>query len=1386
MTHVALTPVTFDPFAQGDVVESVASTGAQRELWTSAQLGDGANCAFNEALVLELRGAFDLQAFRSALQTFVDRHQALRGTFSDDGQLFIISAHREIDVPLEEGDDALRRALRDAVDRPFDLGRGPLFRARVIRVAPDRHHAVLTGHHTVFDGWSCAVLLEELGRLYTERTGGPAADLDAPASFVAYAEDEAAYARRPDFAETLAYWQRRFADGGTTFDLPADRARPPFRTFASDRIDTPLPPELTARLKAYATAQRTSFVSLMMAGFTAYLARLGGEADITVGMPAAGQIVFGEDALVGHCVNLLPIRVRVAGTFEAHVATTRGVLLDADEHRRLSFGRLLQALPPGRDPSRIPLTSIMFNVDLGMQGSGLRFGDLDTRFRTAPRSFESFELFVNLAESGGDMILEAQYNTALFDRTTIAGRVAELLDFYRRLLDAPTTPIADLDVVDTATRRRLLHDWNDTARDIDGDDTVVGLVAAAAARRGTEAAVRDLEGGALTFDALMRRAGGLATALRAAGVGPGDVVALCVARRVGAVVAVLGIMATGAAYLPIDPDLPSERIAFMLDDAKVAHAVLHRDLDGVLNAGLRRTVLEDVGESERLGPIDATPSGLAYLMYTSGSTGRPKGVMVPHRGVVNFLLGVMAGPALHPGARFVATTTFSFDVSGIDLYLPLIAGGTTVFASREVARDGVQLAALLERERATAMTATPATWRLLLEAGWRGNPEFQVYCGGEAFPPELAAPLLAVAGEVWNFYGPTEASIYATVARITDPEAPVTIGRPMANVGVYVLDPQRRLVPPGVPGELCLAGAGLADGYWGRDALTAERFIDNPIPDAPHPRLYRTGDEVTWRPDGTLRFLGRLDDQVKLRGYRIELGEIDSVLTRHPAVAQAASVVVEAQPGDQRLVAYLQWAADVRPPHDAALRQHLARSVPSYMVPSRFVPLDAFPLTPNGKVDKGALRARPLSSSSSSSSPPPREGPNRAGPSPPDPDRRTDGPPGRPPHPGGGETARPRTEAEAQICAIVGRLLDIPSTDVRLDETFFDLGGHSLLAIKLIATVASETEVTLALRDILLEPLGQLAQRLPATGGDHAAPRHDAGIPDAGSVDEAGAPPPPVMAAPGGVASFFFGPRYGAYHPPEGHSVRGAVLICGPIMQEYMRTHWALRRLAGQLQRRGFAVLRFDYRGCGDSQGELATASLAMWDDDVEAARDELRRRSGIATVDAVGLRLVATLVARAATKAGRFRRLALWDPIVDGGDALDRLQQLHRDVFADPNRFSRPTRAKRSLLGRLGRTVIAAEEELVGFPLPRHLERELRTLDLRGEVAQVARIFVARSLAIPGLDAWERALKSSSVAVDVAAQGEVGAWYDPARIEDALVAPRTAAALIASLTEGA
>jgi len=629
-----------------------------------------------------------------------------------------------------------------------------------------------------------------------------------------------------------------------------------------------------------------------------------------------------------------------------------------------------------------------------------------------------FDLSMEMTAGPDGLEAAVEYSTDLFGREMIR----RLLHYFRVLLEgivaAPEQRIMTLPLLTDVERRQLQVEWNATAGAFPDQALLHELFEAQAARTPERTAVK-AGAMALSYAELEARANRLAQVLRARGVGRGERVGLCVERGAEMLAAVLGILKVGAAYVPLDPSFPQERLRFMAEDAQLALLVSTSALAKPFGLPRERQLLLDADAKNiaaalatRL-PVDAhsaRPEDPAYVIYTSGSTGKPKGVIVPHRAVVNFLTSMMREPGLTADDVLVAVTTLSFDIAVLELQLPLTVGATVVIASRDEAMDGQALKGLLEQHRASVMQATPVTWRLLLEAGWKGGKDFKALVGGEALPKDLAEQLLACGVELWNLYGPTETTVWSTCARITDTANGIRIGKPIANTTVYIVDAHRNLCPIGVPGELCIGGVGVTLGYWNRPELTAERFIADPFSATVGATLYRTGDRARWRNDGTLEHLGRLDFQIKLRGFRIEAGEIEAGIAQHPAVREVVVIVREDVPGDQRLVAYL---VAENPPADLVeqLRALLRASLPEHMVPSHFVSLEALPLTPNGKLDRKALPAPAISLAGD-----------------------------------GRSYAAPRTPTENAIAQIWSAVLGMERVGV--SDNFFDLGGYSLLLLR--------------------------------------------------------------------------------------------------------------------------------------------------------------------------------------------------------------------------------------------------------------------------------------------------------------------------------------------------
>jgi len=1055
-----LTEVDYDPFASPELARAVPTTEAQRELWLADQLGREASLAYNESVSLNLEGALQVQAMQDALLALSDRHEALRSTLSADGASLMIAPRGNLqaewidlaDRAAADRDTALARLRAQAVETPFDLVAGPLVRAQLVRSAPQQHELIVTGHHIVCDGWSFGVLATELMTVYAALAGGGSAAQALPFadSFGDYALAQADAAHSAASAADTRWWLQVYDRSIPVLDLPTDRPRRAVRSFDSRRedlrIDTPL---VDAVRQAGARHGASLFVTLL-AAWGALLARLSGQGDVVVGVPAAGQAAEGHQSLVGHCVQLLPMRLEVDAEqpFATLLGAARSHVLDAYEHQGCTFGSLLKHLKIERDASRLPLVSVLFNLDQAVRSEDLSKAGLRVQLNGNPRHFENFELFLNASQIDGALQLECQYNTALFDAQTVRRWLVLYREALQRLTRDGGQRVAEV-FAPTADDLAQLTRFNATHLEVPRELRVEQWIARQAAATPTAMAV--VAGKKhLSYRQLDERANALAITLQDRGVRSGELVGLYCGRNEHMVVALLGILKAGCGYVPMDPAFPAERLDTMSHDASTRFIVSDASTGAQWPFHhAERVQLDGMGASSAAPPAAGSADDTAYVIYTSGSTGKPKGVRVPHRCVVNLLESVRREPGMTASRVVLSVTTLSFDIAVSEVILPLVVGARIVVADRTQATDGDRLRELIEREQVDFIDATPSTWRLLLAAGWSGGSHLKAICTGEPLPPDLARELLPRVGELWNGYGPTETTVWSSFHRVQHVDGPVPIGRPIANTQIHVVDAQLRPVPVGVVGELYIGGEGVTLGYHARPELTDERFA--PDPHRPGHRWYKTGDLGRWRADGVLECLGRSDHQVKVRGYRIELGEIESTLARHDTVDRCVVVTREDEPGDVRLVAYV---VSRGPSIDAeVLRDFLRRTLPEYMIPSHVVALPAIPLLPNGKIDRKAL-PRPQGASATAR----------------------------------GERVAPRSVLEQQVLAAMEQVLNLPGLGVRDD--FFALGGHSLLAAKLTARLNKELGLALPLRTVFEQPTVEgLTRAVEAARGQPAAPR---------------------------------------------------------------------------------------------------------------------------------------------------------------------------------------------------------------------------------------------------------------------------------------------------------
>ncbi|HEY8207243.1 MAG TPA: amino acid adenylation domain-containing protein [Myxococcaceae bacterium] len=970
------------PAAAVDAPGDHALTVGQRALWYLQQLAPE-SAAYGVHAAIRIESALDHGALRRAAQALVDRHHSLRTTFHARGGEPYQRIHPTAPVDLTEVDAStwsageLEARVTDAAHRPFDLERGPIVRLALFSRGEREHVLLFSAHHIALDLWSLAVLLEELGALYPAECSGRSAALPAPVTTVAaLASAQAAWLDGPEAERHWSYWREQLADL-QPLALPADRPRPAVRSHRGVAHRFALRADLTARLRALAAREGTTLFAVLLAGFQLLLSRYSGQRDVTVGAPIAGRSRADRDRLVGYLVNPVPLRARIDphATFSTAISQARRSLLEAIEHQEYPFATMAERLRLPRDPGRAPGFQVMLVLEqaqaagrplaalvLGHGAARVELGGLVlSPFSVEPRAIQ-MDLTLTLVEDGDALGGVLQMDADLFEPAT-AARVADHLEaLLTAAATEPDAPISRLQWLSDSERRELVA--RSAGPGAARPEACAHHLFAAQARRTPDAVALELDGAQLTYGQLHRRAHQLAHHLRALGVGPETIVGICAERSFDLVAGILGVLEAGAAYLPLDPSYPPDRLALMVREAAPPLVLAQEGMESLLPPEVRKVRLDAEGPE---GPLpDGSPDGLAYVIYTSGSTGRPKGTLLTHRGLCDIALTAIEALELGPGSRVLQAAALGFDTSVWEMFSTLLSGGTLCLARREELAPGPELRALLERQGITTLTATPS---LLAHTPADGLPALRtVVSGGEVCTPELASRWKP-GRRMLNAYGPTEVTVCCTLDRDVEPAFP-TLGRPLPNEQVYVLDGRLEPAPWGVPGELYIGGLGVARGYLKRPGLTAERFVPDPFGGKPGARLYRTGDVGRYLPDGRLEFLGRGDNQVKLRGYRIELGEIEAHLAQHPAVRLAAATV-HARGAERVLVGYvaLHPGASSGPPE---LRDHLRRRLPEHMVPSHLVTLDALPLGPAGKVDRGALPPPPARDVAATGLAPPR------------------------------------------------------------------------------------------------------------------------------------------------------------------------------------------------------------------------------------------------------------------------------------------------------------------------------------------------------------------------------------------------------------------------------
>lgn len=1023
-------------------------TDAQRELWILSQMEDDASRSYNEPLLLHMQGPLDLKAIKKAFQQLVDRHEALRTTFSPAGEYQQIAPVLKGEIALLDFSptDATRRKsqlsawLTEELRKPFDLEHGPLWRTYVVKLDDQDHLLLMIYHHLIADGTSAGILLQELKVIYSAECQGLAFQLPEPTQYREYIQ----WYRSLDMPQVNTYWLKQFEDVVPPLELPTDFPRPAVKTYSGSHCSLTLDASLSKQLQTVSSRLKCTLFSVLLAGFATLLHRLTGQDDIVIGTATAGQAWMGSRHLVGYCIHLLPLRSRVSGdpSFSGYLYALEQTFLDACDHQPFSLTQLEKKLKLGRDPSRLPLINSAFNLD---RSENLHFATVEVEILAPPTAFSKFDLDMNVTKKNSELLVDCTYNTELFEEQTILRWMKHFRTLLEAIVSNSERRLSELPLLAEQEKQQVLVDWNST-RIASSHVSCLYDLFHKQVERSPDAIAVTFEEWQLTYLELDQRTNQLSHYLCSLGIGPGSLVGLCIERSLEMLIGLLSILKAGGAYVPLDPDYPQERLAFILQDTQVPVVLTQEHWRTFLPAYAGQVVCLDKSWNELkvekaenfVQKISA--DNLAYVMYTSGSTGQPKGVMVSHRAIVNRLFWAQNASPLTPDDRILQTASFSFDISIWELVGPLLTGARVVLLRPNGLLDSNYLIRQLIEEQITVFHAVPSLLQVLVE-----RPEIEqcthlrwIYTGGEIVPATLLSHLLArLRTEVFLFYGPTEASINATAwyCSPNDQVQRVFLGRPIANVQVYLLDTHLQPVPIGVLGEIYIGGVGLAQGYLRRPDLTAERFIPNPFGrnDAESPyddrRLYKTGDLARYRPDGLLEFRGRNDAQVKIKGYRIELGEIEAALAQHPAVREGVVLAREESRGGKHLAASVVLVPGwTRSPDD--LRSYLQQKLPGHMIPTTFQFLDAFPLTPNGKIDRQSIASSYGVDSESQ--------------------RST-------------VFVAPRFPLEQSLADIWSEMLNVKSIGVH--DNFFELGGDSILALRIIAK-ANESSIQLTVKQI--------------------------------------------------------------------------------------------------------------------------------------------------------------------------------------------------------------------------------------------------------------------------------------------------------------------------------
>ncbi|WP_348799929.1 non-ribosomal peptide synthetase [Flavobacterium adhaerens] len=1017
--------IPHNPFSP-EIERVILTTSSQQEIWSDCIFGGSdANKAYNLSVSIKFKGNLIVDTFELAVKTLVQRHEGLRATFSPDGRFmciynqfdFGISYNNFSNLSSNDREHYTAALIREEVNELFDIVNGPLFRVNILKVDHLEYIVTLTIHHIIGDGLSIDVILEELGTLYSAYHQNTKPLLPTPELFSEYAEKINTLADSNDYKTLENFWIDIYKESVPKIDLPLDFERPSLRTYNSDRLDFPLDDAIVTELKNIGVTTGSSLVTTLLAAFEIFLYKTTGQNDLVVGFPSSGNSLYGMRQLIGDCVNLLPLRSKIDPeiSFKEYLKLRNTQLFDAYEHQQVSFGHLLKNFAIARDPSRIPLVPVILTVDLARTiENEFSYTGLTHEFNANPRAFGTFEIQLHIFRAKSGPEFQWSYNTTLFKPETIQLMMTSFEDIINKIISDSDSPILNLIGSNYLEDYTALNSTSMAYPDVTLTDLFKKQVEATPDKIALE--FHDTK---TTYQDVSTKVNQLAHYLKAQGIQSGDFIAVSYSRSPELLYTLLAIMQCGAAYLPLDPEYPKERLEFMLVDSGAKILLTSKKSNGTLPSWPQTLFIEDAMillNQYPTVPLSSAvnPSNNAYILYTSGSTGNPKGVPITHKSLVNFLWSMAKEPGIDQNDRLLSITTISFDIAGLELYLPLIKGATLIIADHETARDGRLLLDLLKNKNINFLQATPTTWSMLLDSGWTQKLPIKALCGGEAMPVDLAKELLDKCDTLWNVYGPTETTIWSSIKQIQNNTQLITIGKPIGNTQIYLLNELGQLVAPGNIGEIAIGGDGVANGYWKRPELTSEKFIQNKFSINTNDILYRTGDLGKLLPNNEIECLGRVDQQVKIRGHRIEPGEIEQALILLDGIKYAIVLA------DQNfLIAHIVPDTTIQNIENQKnlWRETLSLQLPPHLVPHTFNIIDKIPTTLNGKIDRKALSQYKTNIEQKYTS--------------------------------------PRTKEEKLVAAIWKESLKIESIDIFSD--FFEMGGHSIMAVKVMTDIEKQT-----------------------------------------------------------------------------------------------------------------------------------------------------------------------------------------------------------------------------------------------------------------------------------------------------------------------------------------